>query len=164
MEGGGSGEGTQALLDELARMRVMVMQYAQIVLNYRLHAPTVTDAERQHIPSNIVALRKAIAATPSAKFPCTSAFVPSVDAEPRTNARQANGNLHALPSSTVQSELARLRMKVEQLTEQSASQTEELAAARRALVAAGVSQARAGTGEVGIGWVCTKGGRGREGG
>lgn len=127
-------------------MRVMVMHYAQIVLDYRLRVSTVSDSERQQIPMSISSLRKGIAATQIAKGvgrlkdessgSRNHALMPATD-QPNGNAQ--NG---ALASSTVQSELARLRMKVEQLNSQCAAQHEELSAARRVLVASGVAQVK----------------------
>ena len=137
------------LKEELSRMQVMVMQYAQVVLDQRMRIPTTTATERQQIPSNIMSLRKAIGAaqtagavlwrTPGSR-PQSSCNGTSHHAPPPP---MANGSSMP-PSQAVQSELARLRMQVEQLSGQCRSQHEEISASRRVLaeVTGQVSAAR----------------------
>jgi len=116
-------------------MQVMVMHYAQVVLDQRLHISSITSVEKQQIPSNIHSLRKAIGAAQMAGTVLDS----SADYD-------NHGDLHDTPlppqtsngssmraSQSVQSELARLRMQTEQLSGQCRAQHEELIAARRSV-------------------------------
>jgi hypothetical protein len=132
------------LKEELSRMQVMVMHYAQVVLDQRLRISSITSVEKQQIPSNIHSLRKAIGAAQIAGTVLDS----SADYD-------NHGDLHDTPlppqtsngssmraSQSVQSELARLRMQTEQLSGQCRAQHEELIAARR-LVADANGQVRA---------------------
>jgi len=116
-------------------MQVMVMHYAQVVLDQRLRISSITSVEKQQIPSNIHSLRKAIGAAQMAGTVLDS----SADYD-------NHGDLHDTPlppqtsngssmraSQSVQSELARLRMQTEQLSGQCRAQHEELIAARRSV-------------------------------
>ena len=126
------------LKEELSRMQVMVMQYAQVVLDQRMRIPSTTATEKQQIPSSITSLRKAIGAAQTAGAVLGRAPGPQPQASCNGASHhaptQAMANGSSMPpSQAVQSELARLRMQVEQLSGQCRSQHEELSASRRVL-------------------------------
>lgn len=133
-----------ALRAELARMQVMVMRYAQVVLEQRL--PTSPEDERQKIPSDVATLQKAInVAMMQQDASAQDSHAPLTEVKSCHNiAMPAMTNGHsAAPSPPVQHELAQLRMHVERLNVQCRAQEEELSAARSILAAIGGLSAKA---------------------
>ena len=121
-----------AMESELTRMQVMVMHYAEIVLEQRLRASTITSAEKQQIPSNLFSLRRAICAAQ-----ITREQIANTDPMATCQASACtNYTVMSAPpptSQAVQSELARLRMQIEKLSGHNRTQHENVKAAYRVL-------------------------------
>ncbi|KAL1495750.1 hypothetical protein AB1Y20_016612 [Prymnesium parvum] len=125
--------------EELSRVQLMVLHYAQVVLDQRLRLPSTTDAERHQIPNDLLALRKAVAAVGLTGGVLTRPA--DADASPHSGSPLHSTPPRAPPPppvavqpQAVQAELARLRMQVAQLSGQCKSQQEELGGARRVLL------------------------------
>ncbi len=122
--------------DELGRLQLMVMQYAQLALEARLSDPGLEGSTEQHqIPTDLGHLRSGIDARKQ-YMSSAAGFVAQHQAPSFNDAASL-----ASAGPAVQSELARLRFQLDSLREENAAQAAELSAASGAL--AGVGQARA---------------------
>ena len=114
--------------EELSRMQVMLLQYAHLVLELRQQLPSAHERPEQ-IPAKLDALRSAISVSTPQHRPAAVTLDAGCGQRAHKLATPSGGPITA----SVQAELVRLRLHVEDLQQQETRQRMEVEAAYDAL-------------------------------